>query len=65
MTELHYRGLYISVSGGYVSATGAISTVKDLIKDLNGRGLTESLTVKLIEDEMKKRGFENPTEESR
>ena len=29
------------------------------------RGVAESLTVKLIKDEMKKRGFENPTEESR
>ena len=63
MTELHYRGLYISVSGGYVSANGEISTVKDLIKDLNVRGLPESLMVKLIKDEMKKRGFKNPTEE--
>lgn len=65
MTELHYRGIYISVYGGYVSANGAISTVKDMIKDMNGRGLPESQMATAIKDEMKKRGFENPTEESR
>ena len=65
MAELHYRGIYISVSGGYTSATGAILHIKDLVKEMNGRGLPEAMTVKLVKDEMKKRGFENPTEESR
>jgi predicted choloylglycine hydrolase len=65
MTELHYNGLYISVSGGYVSATGAVSRVKDLVDGMNGRGLPEPTVVKLIKDEMKKRGYGNSTEESR
>jgi hypothetical protein len=69
MTELHYDGLYISVSGitgkSYVSATGAISPVKDLIDDMNGRGLTEPITVKLIKDEMRARGYGEPWGETR
>jgi hypothetical protein len=65
MTELHYYGLYISVYGSYVSANGTISPVKDLIYEMNGRGLTEPITVKLIKEEMRVRGYGEPLGETR
>ena len=39
--------------------------IKDLVKEMNCHGLPEAMTVKLVKDEMKKRGFGNPTEETR
>jgi hypothetical protein len=69
MTELHYDGLYISVSGvtgkSYVSGTGAISPIKDLVDDMNARAIPESTAVRLIKNEMIKRGYGDPREESR